>query len=146
RVGLLYPDIFADLAKFCDDYAVFQDDLVTTFDREIQFYVSYLEYMMQFKRLGLAFCYPAVARDRSEIFAYQTFDVALAGKLAGDGAAPVCNEFHVRTPERIIVVSGPNQGGKTTFARTFGQLHYLASLGCPVAGVRARLHLFDNMF
>jgi len=145
-VARLFADEFSALADYCRRHADFADPAISQFDRELQFYLAYLAYITPLRKAGLGFCYPEITGDSKEIFARHTFDLALAAKLTGEGSTVVTNEFHLDNPERVIVVSGPNQGGKTTFARAFGQLHHLAAAGCPVPGSAARLFLCDRIF
>jgi len=145
-VARLYPDVFSTLDEYCRRHASFVDGLIATFDREVQFYIACLEYTERFKSAGLQFCYPKVSAQSKAVHGADVFDLALASRLIAEGTAVVTNEFHLRNRERILIVSGPNQGGKTTFARTFGQLHYLASIGCPAPARDAALFLSDRLF
>jgi DNA mismatch repair protein MutS len=142
RVVRLYPEVFTSLQQASERQRGFLHDVVETFDREVQFYVAYLDHITPMQRAGLQFCHPQVCDDK-QVRAADTFDLALAHAVGGGNV--VCNDFSLTDPERILVVTGANQGGKTTFARLFGQLHYLAALGVPVPGRDVRLLRFDRV-
>jgi DNA mismatch repair ATPase MutS len=65
---------------------------------------------------------------------------------AGTGPAIVEHDILLGPDGHILILTGPNQGGKTTFARTIGQIHHLARIGVPVPGTAARLPLVDRIF
>ena len=138
-------DVFAELDIFAGKHADFIAPAIMCFDREIQFYVSYLEYIGKLKRRGLEFAYPEVTLDK-RLEVTGGYDLALAYKNKDLAMPVVPNDFTLGNGERIFILTGPNQGGKTTFARAFGQILFLASIGCPVPCRKAGLFLFDRLF
>ena len=60
-VANLYPEIFSYLDNYVERNQGFIDPTIGRFDREIQFYVSYLEHIAVLKGHGLRFCYPKLS-------------------------------------------------------------------------------------
>jgi DNA mismatch repair ATPase MutS len=145
-VARLYPTQFEKLKRFCAQYRNCLDATIARFEREVQFYLSYLGFIDRLIDAGLRFSYPVITDDSGAVTVEDAFDLALAIKMVRDGDTAVCNDFHLSDNERIFVVTGPNQGGKTTFARTIGQLVYLGALGCPVPAASATLILPDQIY
>lgn len=136
-------DAFSDLDNFFQTYREFLDEGIVRFAVEIQFYLAWLMLVMPLREAGLRLCYPTMENQCKHISFNDGYDIALA-LFSYDPVVP--NDVRLDFPERILVVTGPNQGGKTTFARSFAQIHYLASLGLSVPGTSARLLLFDRIF
>lgn len=146
QVAAVYEDEFRQLAEYCVRYRSALDPTVLRFDREVQFLLAYREYIAPLQAAGLAFAYPTVRTDSKEEHVEDAFDLALATRLVAAGEPVVTNDFTLSGVERVLVLTGPNQGGKTTFARMLGQVHHLAALGLPVPGRSADLFLPDRIF
>jgi len=140
-----HPVAFSALDDFCVGHGRFIDPSIAAFNRDVRFYLAYLELTDPIRAAGLRFSHPEMSASK-ETSASDAFDLALARKRVDGGSSVVTNDFALEGRERVLVVTGPNQGGKTTFARTVGQLHYLAGLGYPVPGSRACLLLPDRVF
>ena len=137
-----YQTEFGALRDFCGKYLDFDDETVLRFTRDIRFYFSWLEMIEPLRAAGLGFCCPAICEPGQPLRSENCFDLALALRR-NEGV--VANDFSLTPPEQVLVVTGPNQGGKSTFARAFGQVQYLASLGLTVPGTAAELPLCDGV-
>jgi DNA mismatch repair protein MutS len=92
-VAKLYFEIFLNLDNYCANNRGYLDETIAVFDREIQFYIAYLEYIAKIKQAGLKFCYPQITVTSKNIHDYEGVDLALANKLISEGSPVVCNDF-----------------------------------------------------
>ncbi|WP_162624442.1 DNA mismatch repair protein MutS [Acetobacterium sp. KB-1] len=142
----LYPQSFGQLDDYCLNHHSFMNPTILIFSRELQFYIAYFDYIKAIKKMGLSFSLPEITNSKTDLYNDDGFDLALADKLIKTPENMVCNSFYLKNNERIILISGPNQGGKTTFSRHFGQIHHLGCLGLPIQGSRSRIFHFDQIF
>jgi len=69
----------------------------------------------------------------------------LEDKLRREGRAVVPMTLALGGEETVLVISGPNTGGKTVALKTVGLAALAAQSGIPVAAERAELPLFDRV-
>lgn len=69
----------------------------------------------------------------------------LEDKLRKENRAIVPMSLELGGEERLLVISGPNTGGKTVALKTTGLAALAAQAGIPVAGQRMVLSLFDGV-
>lgn len=145
EVAKIFSKEFKYLNNFLAKYTEYFDECMMDFAKNVHFYIAWIKLSKKLSKMGLDFCMPKF-ENKDHIIAKDAFDIALAVKKSEEGGSVIPNDVLLNENERIIVVSGPNQGGKSTFARTFGQLNYLSLLGLKVPGKMASLFIFDRIY
>lgn len=120
------------------------DDTLVRFEEEVQFYLSYLDFQKEMESYGFCFTKPVLVEER-ELKVNGIYDLALAFKGAKKGRKVISNDAYFNDGEHFFVVTGPNQGGKTTFARSMGQMMYFAMMGLEVPGKMAIVPYIDGI-
>ena len=58
----------------------------------------------------------------------------------------VANDIHMNQEESILLITGPNMGGKSTYMRQTALIVIMAQMGCFVPAKECRMPLFDKIF
>ena len=66
-VAKLHPDTFSKLEQYCTGNGRYLDQTIGRFDREVQFYLAYLEYIEPLKANGLHISHPRVSARSKDV-------------------------------------------------------------------------------
>jgi len=145
-VEKLNPEPFHELDGFFKTNQQFIDSGIKQLYKELDFYLTFLEFIKPLKEKGYSFSFPAIVKKCETLQCKNGFDLALALQLQKSNQRVITNDFYLEKGEKLFLVSGPNQGGKTTFARMVGQLFYLSLLGLKVPASEASLFVCDHIY
>ena len=110
---------------------------------ELAFYVGCLNLHNRLSAIGAPFVIPSVDPAEGLGLAFQElYDIGLA---LSSGKRPVGNELNADA-KTLIVVTGANQGGKTTFLRSVGSAHVMMQSGMFAPAEQFRASLVGNVF
>jgi len=139
-----YPKVISELTGFVKANADYAEEFILLMADEMVFYLSYFNFEQEMKKRGLYFT-PVKKSDEGRMMAEDLYDLALGCQLVREGKMPVANDTRMEPDENFFVLIGPNQGGKTTFARSLGQLVFFSKLGLPVPAKRAELPFYARI-
>lgn len=139
--------------------AAFFEGWLLEAEQQLQVYLAMQLFMRKIAKAGYPLVYAdfsgqpeekggaAVCKDDAEcpLKLDACYDLALLLKQMFYGKPVVCNDAYYDKKERFLVVTGPNQGGKTTFARSLGQIVYFAKMGFVAPCAYARMPYFDGL-
>jgi hypothetical protein len=110
---------------------------------ELAFYIGCLNLRDTLHEIGVPTCTPTLSCERSVAYhAEGIYDVALALKMQ---SRPVGNDFRADDCT-LIVVTGANQGGKSTFLRALGQAQLMTQCGMFVGAERFATDVQTGVF
>lgn len=113
--------------------------------REIRFFRDNLNFLNKMKDEGLPIVMPLLVKDK-ELYLDNCYDIVLALRNTKAKREVILNDIMKANFEKAIIVTGPNQGGKTTLARAFGQCFYFGMMGLPVPAGVCKLPYITNIF
>jgi DNA mismatch repair protein MutS len=122
---------------------------------EMAFYLGAVQLVEHLRAAGLPVCRPEIAPVEERACTIEAaYNVNLALRLLArepKGIPDLCrvvitNDVAFGPEGRVFVLTGPNQGGKTTFTQAIGLAQVLAQAGLYVPGTRARISPVDNIY
>lgn len=126
---------------------------INELEHQIDYYISAASFIKSVQSRGLKMCRPKILPKESRRMTVNgIFDLSFYRQLVSEDALAklsdriVLNDIGLGDSARFYMVTGANNGGKTTFARAVGLCQVLAQAGMYVPAESAEISVCDNIF
>ncbi|MBN1612880.1 MAG: hypothetical protein JW950_00295 [Deltaproteobacteria bacterium] len=112
---------------------------------ELGFYLGAAALQRQWAAAGISVANPRfLGKGDLRAGMYGSINTTLIEKIGRE--AIVANDVISDRNHNLFIITGPNNGGKTTYIRQVGQMYWLAHLGMGVPAQSAEISLVDSIF
>ncbi|MDR0286097.1 MAG: hypothetical protein LBI03_00045 [Clostridiales bacterium] len=150
----LVGDTFKHLANVLGKYEWIKTEFLKDLLPEIFFYTGAARLYNSVTGNGLPMCFPtALPKSKNTMNLHNVYDLSLALKILYDlgitnlDNVVVTNDITMNEDfGEIFILTGANQGGKTTYTRAVGMAQLLFQAGLPVPGSGGEISPADNIY
>ena len=126
---------------------------ISELEQQLDYYEGAAAFVKSAQARGMKMCRPKLLPKESRCMKLKgLYDLSFYKQLVAEDARAVLsdkivlNDIEMNDSTRFYMVSGANNGGKTTFARAVGLCQVLAQAGLYVPAESAEIAICDNVF
>lgn len=151
ELNAMLERVAAPVLSALDTYRRVSGRWLGVLEGELAFYLGAVRLFERVQAAGYTLCWPTIApidEQRCAITQCFSLDLLLRSIAATPDGQPhiVRNDIDFGKHNRIAVVTGPNSGGKTTYARMVAQAQVLFQAGLMVPGTSAQISPVRGVF
>jgi DNA mismatch repair ATPase MutS len=132
------------VSYLADELKGFMEEFGTFFDRlkyQMGFYLAAVQLLHQLDRYKIEWCYPSVC-DKDDLSFEELKECVMGMGIQTVVVGNTCSF----TKKDLLIVTGANQGGKSTFLRSIGIAQVMMQCGLPVAARSFSSGIFPKIF
>ena len=147
-------DTFRHLATVLGRFEYIETQFLFDLIPEVYYFIGGSRLARNLMKTGLPVCFPTPApKDERVFYVKDIYDASFAIRIQSDiGLTELSSVVVTNNAEmsdkmgRIFILTGANQGGKTTFTRAVGITQLLFQAGFAIPGSEGRISPVDNIY
>ncbi len=134
------------LKKELNKYTDYNGTALAKLGDELIFYVRCINLEKKLTEMGMPCCFPDFSDDGTVFSNLYNIKLAVSSDKSSQNPTIVCNDVHFDRESTVLILTGPNRGGKTILTQALGLAVLMFQQGIFVPCSKAKIRICDEIF